>query len=131
VISSGFLGETLSPTEKFVHQCVVFQCFGETSSVAEDDVIINKMTNLDPFPHVANTDSCKLISVMTAVTDCGCMCYRGLATSQTVLLTHGDSVATVAPGFNSCAQTADSKVAGQFLLCILILNIIVVIVIIS
>jgi len=30
-----------------------------------------------------------------------------------VLLTHGDSVATVAPGFASCAQTTDKKVAGQ------------------
>jgi len=44
---------------------------------------------------------------------CGCVCHRGLAPSQTVLLTHGDSVATVAPGFASCAQTADKKVAGE------------------
>lgn len=46
---------------------------------------------------------------------CGCVCHRGLAASQTVLLTHGDSVATVAPGFASCAQTADKKVAGEIL----------------
>jgi len=30
-----------------------------------------------------------------------------------VLLTHGDSVATMAPGFTSCAQTTEKKVAGQ------------------
>ena len=41
------------------------------------------------------------------------MCHRGLTVTQMVLLTHGDSVATVAPGFASCAQTTDKKVAGQ------------------
>jgi len=36
-----------------------------------------------------------------------------MSSAQTVLLTHGDSVATVAPGFASCAQTSDKTVAGQ------------------
>jgi len=45
--------------------------------------------------------------------NCGCVCRRGLAASQMVLLTHGDSVATVAQGFTSCAQTMDKTVAGQ------------------
>jgi len=47
---------------------------------------------------------------------CVCVCHRGLTAAQTVLLTHGDSVATIAPGFTSCAQTTEKKVAGQILL---------------
>jgi len=39
-----------------------------------------------------------------------------------VLLTHGDSVATVAPGFTGCAHTIDKKVAGQISLYILVIS---------
>jgi len=55
------------------------------------------------------------VSVMTTVMNCGCVCvcHRGMAAAQTVLLTHGDSVASVAPGFTSCAQTKDKTVAGE------------------
>ena len=52
------------------------------------------------------------------------VCCRGLAVAQTVLLTHGDSVTTVAPGFTSCAQTADKTVAGEILRHIAITGII-------
>lgn len=44
--------------------------------------------------------------------DQNCPLFRGLTAAQTVLLTHGDSVATVAPGFTGCAQTTEKKVAA-------------------
>jgi len=55
---------------------------------------------------------------MTVVMNCGCVFHRGMAAAQMVLLTHGDSVATVAPGFSTCAQTKDKTAAGQILSCI-------------
>jgi GMP synthase (glutamine-hydrolysing) len=55
----------------------------------------------------ARTDGQFTVSV-----DINCPLFRGLSKEQSVLLTHGDSVTTVASGFLSCAQTNSKVVAA-------------------